>query len=319
MRFLVTGANGFVGSALCRRLLQESGASVRGAIRGAGRLLPPGVEPVVVGPIGASTNWTAAVTGVNCVVHLAARVHRLRDRCSEPLAAYREVNVRGTTHLAATAAEAGVKRLVFLSSVKALGEERNAPYTSTDEPRPSHPYGISKWEAEQALQVVARDTGLEVVVLRPPLVYGPGVRANFLDLLKAIDRGIPLPFGAIQNRRSLLFAGNLADAILAVARCPAAAGRTYLVSDGEDLSTPELVRRIAAALGRREKLLAVPPRWLKWGARLTGQTAVADRLLGSLTVDATPIRHELGWQFPYTLSQGLEKTAAWFRESVRGF
>jgi nucleoside-diphosphate-sugar epimerase len=316
-RFLVTGASGFVGSAVCR-LLRSSALVVRGAVRSLDGALAQGVEPAVVGSIGPSTEWAAALAGVDCVVHLAARVHEMRDRAPDPLAAHREVNAAGTERLARAAAGAGVRRLVFLSSVKVLGEARDAPYTAEDEPAPSGPYAVSKWEAEQALWRVSRDSDLGVVVLRSPLVYGPGVRANFLSLMRLVERGVPLPFAAVQNRRSLVFVDNLADAIRAVAQSPRAAGKTYLLSDGEDVSTPELVRRIAEALGTRERLLAVPPVWIRAMARLAGRAAAADRVLGSLAVDSGPIRRDLGWSPPYTMRHGLAVTAEWYRGGRAG-
>ncbi len=311
-RVLVTGANGFVGKVVCR-LLQACPLVVRGAVRSADRFVVEGVEPVVVGSIGPSTDWAEALDGVDCVIHLAARVHQMRDRAADPLAAHREVNAAGSERLARAAARAGVRRFVFLSTVKVLGEARDAPYTAEDEPAPSDPYGVSKWEAEQALWRVSRDTGLEVTVLRPPLVYGPGVGANFLRLMHMIERGVPLPFGAVQNRRSLVFVDNLADAIRVAAQSPAASDKTYLLSDGDDVSTPELVRRIAEAMGRRERLLAVPPRWIRAMARLAGRAAAAGRVLGSLAVDSRPIRRDLGWSPPYTMRQGLAVTAEWYR------
>jgi UDP-4-keto-D-QuiNAc 4-reductase len=318
-RFLVTGASGFVGAAVCRSLL-ATGADVRGAVRQPDRPLPPGVERSVIGAIGSDTDWAAALAGVDCVIHLAARVHHRREDVPDPSTEYRQVNTQGTARLAEAAARAGVRRLVFVSTAKVLGEGRDAPYTSADPPRPEDPYALSKWEAEQALWHRAGASELETVILRPPLVYGPGVRANFLGLMRAIDRGLPLPLGAVRNRRSLLFLDNLVEAIQVAATHPGASGRTYLLSDGEDLSTPELVRRIAVALDRPVRLVAVPPAWLRLAARLVGQKGVVDRLLGSLAVESSEIRRELGWSPKCTVSQGLARTATWFREThpIRG-
>jgi len=266
----------------------------------------------VVGEIDGTTDWREALHGVHAVVHLAARVHVMRDVAADPLAQYRAVNVDGTLNLARQAAAAGVRRFVFISSIKVNGEERAAAYTEADTPAPEDAYALSKWEAEQGLRQIAAQTGLEVVILRPPLVYGPGVGANFLALMHAVARGIPLPLGAIDNRRSLIFVGNLADAILCCLEHPAAAGKTFLISDGEDVSTPALVRRMAAALGRPARLVALPIPVLRAAAALVGKSALAIRLLDSLTIDGTAIRHTLGWSPPFTLDEGLRETAAWY-------
>jgi nucleoside-diphosphate-sugar epimerase len=316
-RFLVTGATGFVGKRVCS-LLAERGFAVRAAVRAAPAEAPAAVEWEAVGEIGPSTKWSQALAGIGCVIHLAARVHEMKDRASDPLASHREVNVHGTTCLARAAAAAGVKRLVFMSTVKVLGDARSTPYRDTDAPAPADPYGQSKWEAEQALAEIAAQTGLEVVILRPPLVYGPGVRANFFRLMELVFRGVPLPLGAVTNRRSLAFVGNLADAVLATSMHPAAAGESFLVSDGEDLATPELIRRIAAAFDRVPRLLDVPPALIRTTARVLGKTATAERLIGSLTVDSTRIRQRLGWMPPFSLDQGLSETARWFVETGRG-
>lgn len=314
MNVLVTGANGFVGRATCA------------ALRLAGHAMTPVVRrpnslagEQVIGEMSSQTDWRAALSGMNGVVHLAARVHLMRDTAADPLAQYRAVNVEGTLHLARQAAAAGVRRFVFVSSIKVNGEERAKTYTEADVPQPEDDYARSKWEAEQGLWKIAADTGLEVVILRPPLVYGPGVGVNFLALLRAVARGMPLPLGAIHNQRSLVYVGNLADAIIHCLEHPAAAGKTFLVSDGEDVSTPELVRRIAAALGRPTRLLPVPQALLRAAARLTKKfpqgrnaQALAGRLMDSLTLDSKAIRHTLGWSPPFTLNEGLRKTTAWY-------
>jgi UDP-glucose 4-epimerase len=262
----------------------------------------------VVGEIGANTGWQRAVDGCDAVVHLAARVHVMRDSAADPLAAFRAVNVDGTLNLARQAAAAGVKRFVFLSSIKVNGEGSEVPYLESDSPAPLDPYAISKWEAEQGLREIAAQTGMEVVILRPPLVYGPGVKANFARLIRAVERGWPLPLGAIDNRRSLLFLGNLVDAIRLCLEHPAAANRTYLLSDGEDVSSAELVRRLAKAMGKPARLLPVPAWAFGLAGRLLGRRQEVARLLGSLTVDSSAIRRELGWVPPYTLDQGLALT-----------
>lgn len=308
---LVTGADGFVGRALCEALV----AAGRGARRAVRRLDHASTGAVAVGDIGPDTNWNAALDGVSCIVHLAARTHVLRETAADALAAYRRINVAGTERLARAAAARGTRRLVFLSSVKVNGEGTGErPYTEEDAPRPEDAYGISKTEAERALAGIASETGLEITVLRPPLVYGPGVKGNFLRMLGLVARGVPLPLGAIDNRRSFIYLGNLVDAIVQALDVPRAAGRTYLAADGEDLSTPALVRAMAAALGAKPRLVPFPLALLKVAASLAGRGAELARLAGSLQVDSSRIRHELGWQPPYTVSQGLERTAKWYRD-----
>lgn len=315
MTILVTGANGFVGSALCARLRGDD-ASVRGAVRSLGSQ-PDGAEAVAIGSISSETDWTAALRNVDYVVHLVARVHIMDDKSSDPLAEFRCVNVEGTAALARQAAAAGVRRFVFLSSIKVNGEftEREQPFTTDDAPAPEDPYGISKHEAEQLLRQIASETGMEVVVLRPPLVYGPSVKGNFLRLMQAIDKRRPLPLGGVQNQRSLIYLGNLVDAIRLCITHPKAAGKTFLVSDGDDVSTPELVRRIAVALCRQPFLVPVPVPWIRWLGGILGKQAAVDRLLGSLCVDIKPLREELDWMPPYTMQAGLEATAQWYRET----
>jgi nucleoside-diphosphate-sugar epimerase len=241
----------------------------------------------------------------------------MNESSSDALAEFRHMNVAGTLNLASQAAAAGVRRFVYLSSIKVNGESTslNRPFTSNNVPVPEDPYGISKHEAEQGLRQIEADTGMEVVILRPPLVYGPGVKGNFLRLMQAIDRRRPLPLGSIQNQRSLIYLGNLVDVIRLCLTHPKAAGKAFLVSDGDDVSTPELVRRIAAALGRRPFLLPVPVSWMRWAGRVLGKQAAVDRLLGSLCVDISPLREELGWTPPYTMQEGLEATAQWYRKT----
>ena len=306
---LVTGANGFIGRALCDVL-----AASRRKVRKAVRIPVPGLpDAVTVGDIGPDTGWRAALESVSGVVHLAARTHVLRETATDPLAEFRKINVSGTERLARSAAAGGVRRFVFVSSVKVNGERTGErPYSEDDTPRPEDAYGVSKWEAEQALSRIAAETGLEVVVLRPPLVYGPGVKGNFLRLMNLIARGAPLPLGAIDNRRSFIFSGNLTSAITAALDAPRAAGRTYLVSDGEDVSTPDLVRGLARALGVTPRLLSLPLSPLGFAATLAGKRAEFARLTRSLQVDSSRIRRELDWRPPFTLAQGLELTAKWY-------
>ncbi len=313
MRVLVTGAGGFVGRALCRELLGR-GHSVTAVVRGTEP--PEGCEARIVSDIGPDTDWSAALEGVDAVAHLAARVHVMRERVADPLAAFRRTNVDGTLRLARSAAVTGVRRLVFLSSVKVLGEATpDGPFTDSSPVNPQDPYGASKREAETGLSELAARSGMEVAILRPPLVYGPGVKGNFLSLLRLIDRGVPLPLAAIANRRSLLYLGNLVDAVDLCLSHDGAAGRTFLIRDGEDLSSAELGRRLAAALGRRARFFSLPEGVLRLAANCIGRRAAAQRLLGSLTVDDRRIRSELDWQPPFTVDQGLAETAIWWRES----
>ncbi len=263
-----------------------------------------------------AADWQQALRDVNVVIHLAARTHVLDDLSADPLAEYRRVNVLGTTALARQAAVSGVRRLVFLSSIKVNGEStQGAPFEEGDLPAPEDAYGISKLEAEQALEQIAKTTGLETVILRPPLVYGAQVKGNFLRMLGAVARGLPLPLASVNNRRSLIYVGNLVDAIITCIGTPAAAGKTYLVSDGEDISTPALIGKLAAAMGKPARLLPCPTGLLMLGAAMLGKRAAAARLTGSLRVDSSRIRRALGWQPRYTLDQGLTATAQWYHQT----
>lgn len=312
-RFLVTGAGGFVGRPLCKELFQR-GYQVRAAMRTHGQLSAGG-ETVIVGTIDAETKWDHALRGVDTVIHLAARVHVMKDKAADPLTEFLKVNLYGTANLAQQAARAGVKRLVFVSSVKVNGEQTTEaqPFAESDEPDPQDPYAVSKLQAEQVLKSIAQDTGLEVVIVRLPLVYGPGVKGNFLRLLAAIDKGIPLPLAGTHNLRSLVYAGNLVDALIACATHPAAAGQTYLVRDGEDISTAMLVEKIARALGRKNRAYYFPPGLMRAVATLLGRAEQVDRLFGSLRVNDQKIRSELAWVPLYSMEQGLFATAEWYR------
>ncbi len=302
-RILVTGANGFVGGAVCRALAGR-GDAVVAATR------------ATIGDIGPETDWTAALDGVEAVIHLAARVHLMEDPAADPLGAFRRVNRDGTRRLAERMAAAGTRRLVFVSSIKVNGEYTgDTPFSANDPAAPSDPYGVSKWEAEEMLRTIAARTGLEVAILRPPLVYGPGARANFLALMRLVDRGWPLPLGAVENRRSLIFLDNLADAILCCLDRPAAAGGTWLARDGEDISVPDLIRRLARHLGRPARLPPVPPSVLRWGAAMMGRGDAVARLTESLRIDDGPLRRDLGWRPPVSLDEGLAATAAWYRRT----
>lgn len=304
---LVTGATGFVGTALCKQL-RARGIAVTGAVRKDAQ-----TGQVGIGDLGGDTDWRAALAGCDAVVHLAARVHVMSDTDADPLRAYREVNVEATLNLARQAVLAGVRRFVFVSSVKVNGEAtKRAPFAADDVPAPCDPYGQSKLEAERALQQLARETGLEVVIVRPPLVYGPGVKANFLNLMRLVKFGVPLPFGAIRNRRSMVALDNLVDLLIVCIRHPAAAGGTFMVSDGHDLSSGELVRMIANAVGKRFPLFPVPPALLAAGARMLGKAHVAERLLGSLQVDIDVTQARLEWTPVIGPQAAIDQTVLYF-------
>lgn len=308
--FLVTGASGFVGRALCAEMLRR-GLPLRAAVRpGGAERLPQGCAIARIDELSAKTDWSEALRGVTTVIHLAARVHVMRENAQDPLAEFRRTNVEATVRLARQAVVHGAKRLVFVSSVKVNGEatEGVRRYSEADAPAPVDAYGVSKWEAEQALRRIAAETGIEIVVVRPPLVYGPGVKGNFAALLRVLRRGVPLPLASASNGRSLVYVGNLVDALLRCATHPAAAGHTYLVSDGEDLSTPDLLRRLGEAMGFPARLWPCPPALLLAGARLLGRGATMERLLGSLRIDDRKIRRELGWVPPYLVADGLKAT-----------
>lgn len=314
MRLLVTGANGFIGSALCREAASRSFA-VRPAYRKP-QYMPSVRQSVVVGDINADNDWRPALSGCEAVVHLAARVHVMHDSAFDPLAEFRRVNVAGTLNLARQAADAGVRRFVFVSSVKVNGEETapGQPFTEKDLPAPQDAYAVSKWEAEQELLKLATETGMETVIVRPPLVYGPGVEANFLVMLRWVARGVPFPFALLNNRRSFLAVENLVDLILLCLEHPAAANKIFLVADGEDLSTPELLRRLGSAVCVRAKNLPVPLSILRSGATLVGRRDLFQRLCCSLQIDIAMARNLLGWNPPVTVEAALLKTAQYFRK-----
>jgi nucleoside-diphosphate-sugar epimerase len=320
-RVLVTGAAGFVGRAVCARLARD-GFEVRAALRRPAEDPVSGVfDSVVTGPLEDCTRLAAALDGVGAVVHLAARAHVMDDRNADPMAAYRAANVAATMRLADAAREAGVARFVMMSSIKVNGESTppDRPFTEDDPPAPEDAYGITKMEAEGVLRAAASAPGsrLEPVILRAPLVYGPGVRANMRALVALCDSPWPLPFGAVANRRSLLGRANLADAIARALNHPAASGETFLLSDGEDVSTADLIRRLRAALGRKGRLVPVPPFLMRAGLAMVGKGAAADRLFGSLAVDSSRIRALLGWTPPQSLNEGLAALAAWWRMEDR--
>ncbi len=316
MRVLVTGASGFVGRGLLSHLQGRPELDLVAAVRRPIADIPAGIVQREVGALEASTDWQDALSGAQVVIHCAARVHVMNEQATDPLSEFRRVNVEGTLNLARQASKAGVRRFVFISSIKVNGEGTivGKPFSADDEPKPQDPYGISKREAEQGLRALAQETGLEVVIIRPTLVYGPGVKANFLNMMRWLHKGVPLPFGAIDNQRSLVALDNLVDLIATCIYHPAAANQTFLVSDGEDLSTTELLRRMGFALGKPARLLPVPGRLLELGAIMLGQRALSQRLCGSLRVDIGKTRELLGWTPPVSVDDALAKTATYFLE-----
>ncbi len=304
MKVLVTGANGFVGGALLQELRSRGHEAVA-----ATRL--PTQNSLAVGELNGTTDWTTALHGCEAVVHTAARVHQMKEQAADAERLYRGTNVEGTLNLAKQAVAAGVKRFIFLSSVKAMGE---AGHFSDKTPcRPEDAYGRSKRDAEEALLKLSSETSLEVVILRLPLVYGPGVKGNFRRMLDAVARGAPLPFGRVRNQRSVLYLGNLTDLVILCLTSPSAVGTPWLPSDGDALSTPDLLREVGQALGVKARLLPVPPAAIRLAARMAGRSGVADRLLGSLAVDSTTLQERLGWYPRFTLAQGLADTVRWYR------
>ena len=302
-KVLVTGSTGFIGQALCNELTRRGVDTVRTSRQRRTEGLIP------VGDINGATNWYEALTGCDTVFHLAARVHVMNDTSDNPLETYRVVNTEGTLSLAKQAVQAGVKQFVFVSSIKVLGEEGH--FTENSIPNPTDPYGVSKLEAEQALIELGAKTGMSVKIIRPPLVYGPGVGANFLRLLNAVKKGIPLPLALANNKRSLIFVGNLVDALIACGTSEQKGERIYLIDDGRPVSTAELIEAMAEALQVKPKLLALPTSLIKVLATLLGKKQAAQRLLGTLTVDSTLIMRDLNWKPPYSMQQGLHATAQW--------
>lgn len=306
-RVLVTGATGFLGRQLTARLATQPTFEVRGAVR----VLPVGNPAglVSIGEIDGTTDWTNALHGQHVVVHTAARAHIMDDAVADSITEYRRVNVAGTLNLANQCVAAGIRRFVFVSSIKVNGEQTlpDTRFKADDIPAPEDPYGISKWEAEQGLLQIAQETGMEVVIIRPPLVYGPGVKGNFASMAKLVEKRLPLPLGAIHNKRSLVALDNLVDLIITCIDHPAAANHVFLAGDNEDLSTSELLRRVGAAISKPARLVPVPAKLLMLGAATLGKKAMANRLMGSLQVDISKTRDVLGWKPPISVDEGLRR------------
>jgi nucleoside-diphosphate-sugar epimerase len=319
MRVLVTGATGFVGRHVCPAII-GAGHEVSAAVRRPDHPnISPGASYHVVPDIGPETEWGKALSGIDAVVHLAARVHIINEDLPDPLFEYCRVNTDGTASLAKAAAGAGVRRFVFLSTVKVMGERTTArPFVETDTPKPEDAYGLSKWAAEKALMEAAGQGRLEPVILRPPLIYGPGVGGNFLSLLELCQKASPLPLMTVNNLRSFLYVGNLVDAILRCLRPDNKAARqTYFVRDGEDLSTPALIRHVARALGRPALLFPAPKSLIRLAGLMTGKSKAVRRVVDSLQIDDEKIRRQLGWKPPWDVVQGLKETAVWFTSGKR--
>jgi len=307
MKVLLTGATGFLGARLAEVLTNRSDMELSAAVR---RPVEVPAERIVQVPeLDGSTDWSEAVHGQTVVIHAAARAHVMKDTATDPLVEYRRVNVDGTLNLARQAADAGVKRFVFISSIKVNGEETplGAPFTADDQAMPKDPYGVSKWEAEQGLKQLASETGIEVVIIRPPLVYGPGVKGNFASMIKLVDKGLPLPFGAIHNQRSLVALDNLVDLIVTCAMHPKAANQVFLAGDGQDLSSTALLRGVAHAMGKPSRLIPVPESLLRSAAHMLGKRGLAKRLLGSLQVDISKAQTLMDWTPPISVEEGLRR------------
>lgn len=312
----ITGATGFVGSTLIKRLLLAKVRLTAAVMAGDNaEHLPVAVERVTVEPLSATSDYTTALQDVDIVIHLAARVHIMKEKATDPLQEFRIVNLHGTERLARQAFQAGVKRFVFMSTIGVNGDNSgNKPYSEGDIPYPHNHYSVSKYEAELALNEISKQTGIEVVIIRAPLIYGPGNPGNFLSLLRIVSTGIPLPLASIKNKRSLIYVGNLVDALATCVVHPYAARKTYLVSDGEDVSSPELIRRTACALDVPARLFTAPLSILQLAGKLTRKSGAVKQLTGSLSVDSSKIRRELGWTPPFSMEEGLRVTAEWFRK-----
>lgn len=318
MNILITGATGFVGRRLIEILSSQTQASLVAAIRSKKNTFSNKIKTVTIDDLGPNNSWNDALDNIDVIIHTAARVHVMNNDLKDPLLEFRKVNVEGTLNLARQAAKTGVKRFVFLSSIKVNGESTtlNRPFTETDLPAPVDPYGISKFETEVGLFKLAEETGMEVVCIRPTLVYGAGVKANFFNMMKWLYRGVPLPFGLIHNKRSLVALDNLVDFIVTCTEHPLAANQVFLVSDGEDLSTSDLLRRVAKALDRKSYLLSINQKLLELLLSLFGKKNIAQRLCGSLQVDISKAKKVLSWTPPVSVNEGLKSTTQHFVETI---
>ena len=313
MKVLVTGSTGFVGSRVVE-LSEEREWDVVPVVRKASQIQP---NSFIASSIDTSTDWSGSFEGVECVVHCAARVHQMSETEQDALIAYRDINTLGTLNLAKQAAEAGVKRFVFVSSIKVNGEfsEPNLPFEPNLKNTPQDPYGLSKYEAEVELAKLSKETGLEVVIIRPPLVYGPGVKANFLSMMRLIDKGLPLPFGAIKNQRSLVYLDNLSDLIITCCEHPSAPGYTFLASDDQDVSTTQLMQTIAHAMGKSPRLIPIPMSWIQAGSSVLNKQHIAQRICGNLQVEIGLTKEILGWNPPVSFEQGIKRTVEAYLKS----
>ncbi|HDY85780.1 hypothetical protein LCGC14_0901490 [marine sediment metagenome] len=316
MRILITGATGFVGCSLVERLSEE-GCNITVLVRQLTSIFPKDVLQVadcelknwLLNDLSFNGKMYQALHSIDVVIHLAARVHIMKDEASDPLREFRKVNRDASLTLAEMAAKIGVKRFIYLSSIGVNGDKSSSPFSELDEPLPHNDYAVSKYEAEQGLLNLAKQTGMEVVIIRPPLVYGPGVRANFASMMKWVNKDVPLPFGSIHNRRSLVALDNLVSFIIHCIEHPEAANEIFLISDDEDVSTPELLQKVAKSLGKQIRLIPVPVSWMAFAAKLIGKKAMANRLFGSSQVDISKAKNLLGWQPVITMNEQLKKTA----------
>lgn len=316
MRILITGATGFVGCSLVERLSEE-GCNITVLVRQLTSIFPKDVLQVadcelknwLLNDLSFNGKMYQALHSIDVVIHLAARVHIMKDEASDPLREFRKVNRDASLTLAEMAAKIGVKRFIYLSSIGVNGDKSSSPFSELDEPLPHNDYAVSKYEAEHGLLNLAKQTGMEVVIIRPPLVYGPGVRANFASMMKWVNKDVPLPFGSIHNRRSLVALDNLVSFIIHCIEHPEAANEIFLISDDEDVSTPELLQKVAKSLGKQIRLIPVPVSWMAFAAKLIGKKAMANRLFGSSQVDISKAKNLLGWQPVITMNEQLKKTA----------
>lgn len=315
MKVMVTGANGFVGKALCQQLVKGHDDIVIAAVRSSNQA-PEGTIPFICGDINNFTKWDRGLTGIDTVIHLAGRAHVMKESSSDPLSLYREVNTQGTIALAKQAAASSVRRLIYISTIKVCGEGQRSihdrPFNEAHNPDIQDPYALSKWEAEQALIDIAESSQMEIVIIRPPLIYGPGVKANFFQLMDAINKGLPMPVAGIRNRRDMVYVGNLVDAIINCIDNPEAANKTFVLADDKGASTPQLVKHIAQAFDKPVRLIWVPISLLSLAGTITGKKKVIDRLCDSLIIDDQKIRQELGWKPPYSIQHGIKETVKWF-------